>query len=588
MSRVKLLVLLALLIGLSLAPAVEAGEEGSPGFDGAPLAIALEQALNSMYASDYQSTIKIAGQAINASVPSDILYIHRKLWSVIRDFSATILSAEENSTVSEGAVYRLYRDEIEMRELLPQYSKALLRYIYDSSLKYKLRTTLEVYTTKLDRVIETKIEEATHLNASSLSINVTLPASAYAGSYVPLTVRLPGNFTLDELRVILMLTTPILDQAYFPAGNKSMVRLFIHIPGAENYTYSYKGNPGKVFVIAIGEYNGSKIELFTSAPINILAMRPRMYFDIPNGVPINHTLEMTVISECDIPLEANVTVTLPGNTTPLLWREETIHPGKTVIQVPTGNLNPGLYTLGIHILPKGKYVEAVYRKAILVEEPEIKASAPPIIIGPPFTAIVRLELGDFNSSGTLIVKGAHTGDNGTRVDPGAKVVELSLGWTTLASSRNVTFILLGSDGRSRAWKTVQITSINILSVVALTTIFSVLSSISARGLRVRLEGLSRAIGRAARIASSRAGETASAIYKAFLSTIARYGIPGESETLREFLNRVASRIRGTSGERGVSALRAFILAYERYLYSKRKPGVNYLRRLLRELVRKLR
>jgi|GEM_PF-6234498 len=587
MINVRIIVFAALIVGLSIAPAVNAGE-GSYSFDGAPLAIALAEALNSLYIADYQSAASIAGQAMNASVPSNMIYVHRKTWTLIHELSTLILQVRENNTVDEATVYRLYRDEIELRELLPEYRSALLNYIYDSSLKYKISRTLEVYTEKLGRVLEARIAEAAHTPMSPLSINVTVPLNVYAGSTMPVTVNLPRGFMASRIRVILLLTTPILDQSFQPRTNSSVIRVEVHVPGAENYTYSYKGNPGKVFVIARGEYNGSTLELFTSTPVNIQAERPRMYFDIPNGVPVNHTLEMTVISECAIPLRANISIVKPGEETPLVWEENTISPGRTRLTLPTENLNPGLYTLRIHVLPKGMYVEAVYSKAILIEEPEIKAAAPTVVIGPPFTAIVRLELGDFNSSGVIIVKGAYSASNGSRVNPGATYVEVNLGWTSLASTRNVTFEFIGINGGARAWRTVRVTSINILSVVVLTTIFSVLSSISARGLRVRLERLSRAIGRAARIAGGKAGETAVAIYRAFLSRIGEYGLPAESETLREYLNRLTKRLRGTMGEGTVSALRAFILAYEKYLYSKRKPGIAYLRRLYRELVRRLR
>lgn len=587
MIRGKIVVFVALLVCLSLIPAVT-GSESSYDFDGAPLSIALAQALNSLISSDYQSAIMIASQAVNASVPSGMAYTHKKTWMLILDFSTLMLQAKKNSTIGDAMIYKLYRDVIELKEILPQYRNDLLIHIYDSSLKYQISKMLEIYTEKLTRAAEVRISEVAQITMNSLSINVTVPQNVYAGSIMPVTVSLPEGFTVSKIRVIILLTIPILDQLFYINTSRTTVHIDVRVPGAESYAYNYKRNPGKVFVIASGVYNGSTLELFTSKPVNIQAERPRMYFDIPNSVPVNHTLELTVISESSIPLIANISIVKPGNTTPIVWERNSIYPGRTHLILHTENLDPGLYTLRIHILPKEMYVEALYSKAILIEEPEIKTAAPTIIIGPPFVAIVRLELGDFNSSGIILVKGAYSASNGSEVDPGHTYVEVSLGWTTLASSKNVTFEFIGGNGKLRASRTVRMTSINIISVVALTTIFSVLSSISARGLRIRLERLSLAISRAAKMAGGKTGGTAAAIYKSFLSKIRDYGLPGESETLREYLNRLTVRLHGTRDEGAISYLRAFILAYEKYLYSKHKPGIAFLRRLYKELVRRLR
>lgn len=587
MNRVRLIVLLALLLGMSFSPYISAGEVAD-NFDGAPLAIALAQALNSLYTTDYESAARIASQALNASVPDSLVYLHKKTWTLIQELSNHMLQAEKKSSVDQARVYKLYRYEIELRKILPQYKNVLLNYIYDSSLKFKINKMLEVYIKKLDNVMEARIAEISHSTVGTLPLKVIAPQNVYAGSTMQIIVKLPPGFSVSKIRVILLLTTPILDQSFYPDTNRSVVSVEINIPGAENYTYSYKGNPGKVFVVATGKYNGSTLELFSSSPVNIRAERPRMYFDIPNGVRVNQTLEMTVFSECSKPLIANISIVKPsGEDVPLVWKEVTIAPGRNHFILHTENLNPGLYTLRIHILPRGMYVEALYSKAILIEEPEIKAAVPTVIIGPPFTAVVRLELGDFNSSGVIIVKGAYSANNGSKVDPGAKYLEVNLGWTTLASSKNLTFEFIGIDGRERAQKTARITSINIFSVIALTTFFSMLSSISARGLKVRLERLSRIIGRAARIAGGKASETAVVIYRSLLSKLAEYGLPGESETLREYLHRLTIKLKGTRKEGVLSALKAFIFAYEKYLYSKRKPGTLYLKKLYKELVRKL-
>ncbi len=588
MNALKITLLVILLV-ITLVPTSTVGDENTRDFDAAPFAAALTDALGSLFSSDYQTVASIADQMLNASVPSSLEYIHVKTWRLLREFSLQLRYAEGNTSVKEDTIYRLYREKIEVEEVLPQYIEMLVSHIHDSSLKYKAGKTFELYLNRFDRVADEKIIGVTRLSRTGfLRVNITAQKNVYAGSDLPVTVYLPHGLRPLKVRVIVMTSTPLVDIVVHPETVGRPISFDVKIPGAENYTYSYKGNPGRIFVIVSGLYNGSMVELFSSTPLNIMADRPKMYFQIPSTVMVNHTLSMIVNSIADTALNANISIFKPGNSTPILRYEEAILPGRSLLTVPTQNLEPGFYTLKIHILPKGRYVERTYYKGILVEQPEIRVSAPSILIGPPFSALVKLDIRDVNTTGVIIVKGASTPSNTSAVEPGYTIIHVNLGWTALASTRTVLVEFHSQEGGVRAWRSVRITSINMLSVIAIAVAFSSISSISAQGLRVHLERLSRAIGRMAKMAGEKAHETAVEIYREFLSKISKYGAPGEAETLREFLGRIREKLRGTRAERALSALQVFILAYEQYLYSRRKPGLRYLKHLYRELARRLR
>jgi len=585
--RTKYLLAIMLVPIIMSLPAAASVDNQTYHYDGAPMTILLVNALNALYSRDFNSVIEYSDYALSTNTPQELTYLHEKSWRLLKEFSNLSIEIIESNSTSERDIYEIYRLKIEISETIPQYARKILGYVNDPPTNYKLSRILGLYLSKLDPTMDSIIESLikkgvkTHVHAYLLS-----PNQVYAGSNMSIKVLIEPTINVSKIRVIILTTLPIYNKTYTIYKPVNEYNITCNIPGTQYRSYSGEETLAKLFAVINGEYQNTPINLIVSKQLTITTVRPKLYFQMPHIIMPGHNLTMTIISKNDELLTLNVTIKPARNNTILFYKTLEIPPGESIFTFRTGKLEPGFYTLFIKVLPKGKYQPAQYSKAIAIQEPQLKAYAPKIILGPPFTALIKLEVNHKLEDGLIIVKqGEHVYYNQSIANIHANMIQLRLGWTLIASTKHVIVKYVSPNSKTYAYAELNIMAVNFISIVVLVIIFTSISAVSARGLAVNIDRVTRIITRASKVSKGSITTTFTAIYRKFIGLLASKALPPPkpSETLREFYDRIYHSLKNQGDNRSMQLIWSFIVLYEKYLYSLRKPRLSDFKKLFNEI-----
>ena len=559
------------------------------GFDGGPLAVMLRDALEYFYSGDYQAVIELSSQALRAQVPQEIEYYHEHSWSMLRELAEYGLGIiNGNNSIGREDLYRLYRLRLEATSILREYSDNLIHHIPNPPTRLLIKRTLYDYLDRLGEKIDELIrvyEERSELVA--LRLQVETPREALAGRSIELKLLLSEPVRVKEARIVL--STPrasFAETIEINSGEKPVTEytLSFLVPGTETGAYNDYTTQCRLIVAVTGTTEENKTAYgATSRSLVVKAVRPRILFQIPARVGPGEVL--VVRAQAQILRTLNVTLRLVNKTGGIVAEKNTtIQPGANVIELPVGNTSRGVYTLTINVWPQGEYLEAYYSKAVLIAGKPLKAtiSAPQILIGPPFTATIRVNVSsNIAEKGYWVyissLDGMLLGLRGVRGEAQA-ALEIPLSWSLLFDSRElIVRVRPQSLDYDEALFRVRIYMFNYVTFLVVVAIALTVSSATAEGLTLLARPVNAKVVR-----RKKTSDPVVRLYYRLIEVLAiRYRPPKPSETLREYYYALTTVI----GKGRTFWLKVFLALYEKYLYSSRKPFLRELRRAYREAIR---
>ncbi len=596
------LALMALVITepiLAITP--HAQEEGNSDyiFDAGPIALMLVNTLNQLRLGDYQAVIVYSKTALESqSIPTNLQYLHEKTWKTILKFAQLVQSSQNKSEINKSVILELYRRKIELEEVLPKYTSKLIPQIRDPTTRYQVSKALKQMLPSLDQELNDIIMRiASGLEYKGIKLRVIVPESVYAGGTLPVEIEFNQTIYVTYIYIVFKLQSGITLNAtkipvYMELSNYSLT---YKIPGTETGYYSSEHTSAQILITVEGFQNETRVLSSGLASIIVNAVKPELYFKIPAIVAPGENLTFTIFSKASEDIIMELSITNESSRAPLMNLTLTIPPGTSRHLVNTSWLAPGIYTLHMKTIPHGKYLPRTYSKGIIISGEAIATvSGPTLVIGPPFGALINIYIKK-PINGTVIIKDGdkivyETVLNGTKR---SLAVQLPLRMVWLASDiKYKVEIVEENSGRAVPVRySLVIPAVNILSIIIITIIAFTFISLSAQGYAVLLNSLSPII-----IALQRGRRKTPLgymdLFRKLIALLSRYTQPPEpSETLREYYARVTSSLSSiTSSGKSMlfRVLWRFILLYEQLLYAQRKPVVDELRRLYREITRMLR
>ena len=615
-----LAVLSLLLSGLPAAAGPQAG-----GFDGAVMAELFGRIVDLYVSGRYGEAYRMALNLSGAELPADLGYRHRQVYSILAEIFT--LTGEAESLVGEasrvspeasGEVSRilaglrslglkLYGDKLRLEERLEDYVSALKRYVPEEGRQYYypyLDLKVEVLEEHIDRVLAGVREAVAMLEERATPLGKCVEVLSYdetvdAGSRLGVRVRLgpiPGvGRCRIGLRVWLGPFFTVERLAEVPALPNATYRVYVDLPDAGSIQlraplkYDEELGLYKVEYMGVVFCMDGEGRLLGEEYINgtVLLYRPELEFRLRTAVRYGENVSVEIVSR--IPGPVNVTVRLDGEALDNL----TLHSGVQTYTVGSARLSKGYHRLSFEVHPASRYVGYTFTFTLAV-------------YGVPLRGVVAYDRLTLYPLAPLVVRGVVGGADSLRlvvVVDGETVYNASVQPSFEASVRLPPPLLLGSSRvvvmvvpANRLYDPLvveaRVLRLNVATVLAFSLLALLLGLRGEAGLGPLLR-LQRAeppvrVGRRVleyvsprRIAASMAARIYWALVASFPQVFPR---PLDSETLREYLARASARLRG-----GVARVfEELTMRVELDLYSRRKPGLGEVRRLVEEVRRLIR
>ncbi len=617
--------LLLIVAGLAL-PALAAGQRGGE-LDGGVMAELFGRVVDLYVSGRYGEAYRYAVNLSAAELPADLGYRHRQVYRLLAEIFTLTGEVEglveEASRISpnasdgyvssllaelKGLGLRLYGDKLRLEERLDDYVSALKRYVPEEQRSYYypyLDYKVEVLMEHVDRVLASVRDAVSVLEERVAPLGRGLEVLGYdesvdAGSQLGVRVRLlpvPGvERCLLGVRLWLGPFFKVETVTRVPALPNATYRLRVAVPDAGTiqgrapvkydeekglYVVEYMG------VVYCADEDGRVLgEEYING--TILLYRPEITFRADTSVRYGKNVSVEILSEMPVPV--NVTVRLDGE----VLENITVYPGAQNYTIGSANLSKGYHTLSFEVSPVSKYVGYTFSTTIAVYGVPLRGVVAYDMLAPyplaPLLVRGYVE-GGVEDLRLVVVVDGETVYNGT-VPPSFEArVELPPP-LLLRSSRVVVMVVPGDRLYDPLVTEARVFRLNVATVLA--------ASLLALLLGLRGEagpGLFSRLSRAAplRGPGRRAGEYVSLrglavsrvarLYWALVSGFPHvFPRPLDSETLREYMARASARLR--EGVRRPFA--ELTMRVELDLYSRRKPGLREVRRLVEEVRRLLR
>ncbi|AFL66809.1 DUF4129 domain-containing protein [Desulfurococcus amylolyticus] len=539
--------------------------------DPGPLVVMLIDAINALNKGDCSSVISIADTALSVNTTSGLSYLHTRSWSTLREICIVLRNTSLNPSSNE-TIYTLYRLKIEAEDVIPGYADSLVNMIANPSTRYRLQRTLYEYLSSLSEILDNLVEGFIKNNVN-LEFSLIAPDQVEAGDRLTLTLVFPREVYLEKLGISVKIDGFTNTSLIYIGLNTSMYMLEVDIPDTSTGIYGSISTEGYIVVTAYG-FSDNPFVSIQGKRLEVLTEEPPLYFTVPSIIRIHENLTVDVESKAHIPLILNVSMVDDRDETVLLNSSFIVKPGRNEFTINTETLMQGLYTIVFKVSPVGKYLPAQYSKSLLITGIlyGMQVDAPRIVIGPPFTVLISIN--PPSNAGTLIISIKE--DDATRLmvnnsANGVLVYQLPIRTALLMEPRYISIKVETIDGEYVSYQ-FRIYVLNFLSLILTVTALLVLSSISLKEPVLSFANLVEALSR------KQGSLSPVTLYRKLVLLLSTYvKPPSSSETLREYYKRASTRI-----ETIAVYLWRFIELYERYLYSRRKPLIEELRRAYEE------
>jgi len=555
-------------------------------FDPAPLAAMLLDAVTSMRMGDCRSVTTLVEAALQTDVPQSISYLHSKAWRALGELCSIIQRAVEAGNTSREDVYRYFRLLLEAQEVVARYADSIVGGIRDPAARLRYRKRFDNALPKLFERLDELGGLLSKGIQTGVKFEVLMPDYVEAGSVVEVILIFEGSPYVENISIILTSGGCVFSESFEVRRAVDNYTAELSIPGTESGCFSDLENQANLYVALQAVIDGRPAYGALSRSIKVQAFRPPISLNIPTRISPGENLKLVAESNADTPLRASVTVVNAASGEAYINETIVVEPGVNEYILNTSRLPVGTYRTILAVEPEGKYLPVTYSYGLVVlaKSVEFSCSAPVAVLAPPFSVRLSIELPGGAEGYIVEVLSSDErilfrGDMG----PGVHVVEVPLSFILLGTDERLTVRVIPiGGGLAEGSAEVSVIVLNQASIAVVAVLALIASSVSAEGAVISLRRLSLMLEKS----TSRIGiakPSPQTLYRRLIRALSIYVDPPKpSETLREYCSRV-TKVLGRLSE----ALPKFIHAYERYLYSKRKPSTEELVKAFRGVEREL-
>jgi len=589
----------------------------TPTLDPAPLLKLLQDVLSMIIENHYDSALSLCTKSLNISLPSDISYLHTRLYvrllkltKLLRSADSLVKEASAGSPKVREVVYELCSIKTELNDVINEYMGRLSKYFKDPATRYVMmeygKELVNELIVKLDTIINQLVRVYLQGNLSTtkrlLHIEISVPKKILGDSNfsVVLTVKSLINVRKANVSLVAVFANTIVKDLTFTLPVNETAEVTMKAPPAEVLVGSgVKLNeelPVKIAVVAKAVMDNETIIDYVSETLILTYSKPPCTFIIPNIVYPNQSINVSVISRANVTL--NLTIYMDKLEDEYILLKSVVKPGENTFTIEPKNLTVGLHKLIFVIEPKGPYQGFTYSAVFALVKLPLTAvvNIQKVLLAPPFSSPLYVYI-DTPVPYKLVV---YVGDakvlERTYINKSRIVLNLPIPFTLLMWRYNVKVEVQALDpmyGVIIRSLTIYVVNLPLLIAASIVLGFAMISPVSSRYITFSLKSLILSLRRSLISSEVRAivkTVESSAVmfrrpkllklYRKFLRIISRYvGLPSKSETLREFYRRLSLRV----GMKLRQLVSKFLSMYEVDLYSKHEVDVDKAEEVIRRL-----
>ena len=586
--------------------------------DGAILSEAFMDVINSIKAGDLEEARYQINIISNASLPSELSYIHLKTYNrlvkvidIVSGLDEIFSTAMSNPSIDLISVLRskaleLYTIRIDIEDDLRSYASLLLKYVPRGESTFyhrRLNSVIDSFLNYLDTLVYRagelikELERVYGVRYAELKIKY-IPNIVPAGSNltIPLSIRWLDK-PLENNTVVIGLTIGLVyyREYRFKLGSVSSFKLNITLPDSSELSrYNVISPEGvKVYgVIYLTSYLNNTVVIAGRSTFNFVIMfyRPSIKFVVPSISYYGEDIRVRAFSHLEHPINVSIYIDK------IPYGDVTLYPGENTILIPYVNISKGYHRIEFSINPYGKYISLAYSASLAVTGKPIKAllTYSGSCIEPLTKLKVYGSLREYPNE-TIYLR-VYSGDKLIFMEPIKELftVDIPVPYTLFADIQHLKISIGPLDPYYDPYVievdilTVNLVGVLILSFIGLAGVYIGLSfereiivRVLTGGLRELYRGLKRVREHGFREVLIEIKESIAA--KLYWSLVNRFPSifpkPIPSETLREYYSRASDKLAG-----GVKNEFKSLTEYvEKDLYSRYKVAKSIIEDLVRRV-----
>lgn len=576
--------------------------------DPAPLLRLFQDVVSLIVSKKYDSALSLCNYALSISLPSNINFIHERLYHKLVDIINELRTADRilnltliNHTEIYHLIHNLYIDKLEVSDYSVNYVRTLTSYFFDSHLKSLMTKDTEDYMNLLRSLLETELSRLMQvyigvMQGFGIDLYLRVPDQVIGGEDYSVNISTMTNLPVDRLNVTLIFVYEETKMQFFEfyVQPNAQFNFTLKAPRAEELqNLGVKPSTNvktKIIALARANLENGTINGYAITDISFVYLLPQIEIFVESDVYTGQNLIIDIVPKLKEPL--SLLIYLDKVTKDNLVSNLTIHKVRVQLELNTSGLSLGPHKLIFLTEPAGKYLShhSIHSFNILLKETKFIFNLEPIALFPFIKPTVNIDVTlpiDYNIhlylDRKIIINYVCTHEESK------KIFEIETPLVLFSKRYLLEIEIVPKDPTfAPAYVKGHIYVINLPTVFfSLLTICVVLTNFSKehsstlllkhlifntykniqRVFKTRLGDFSESrenevIHRKARLVN---------LYKKIIDILSRWiDPPRSSETLREFVGRVKATIGGATSE----FTERFMKIYEEDLYSNHETNVQ--------------
>jgi len=602
------------------------GQSWSSSIDAAPLLKLLQDTLMAVISGEYDTALTMCKFALNISLPSEVSYIHTKLYFKLNDTINLLIRTENllsNETINAGAygdyilhtIYDLYLTKIDLTEIMNNYVNELARFIPDQGTRYYMASSFEEYVINLQIRFDYFLSKLTQLYLGNMyggeiHIHLSHPETISGGENYQINVTTTSSTSLKyvNLTLIIIYSDVIIDRFSINGSLNKTITVNTRAPSAEKIASIINLglnpsliNSAKIIAVAGSNVGNTTLTGYALSNMTLIYVTPTVNFTAPDHIYPSQSIDIKIKASLDYPLNIKLYLDKVSNSNMLL--NTSIRSGENVFSLKPLNLSQGLHKIILVTEPKGKYLPLTYTHIIELKLREIYVAA-----GVEALALVPLRKPSVNlyvDSNTSYDVNIYVENSKTNTYRGLTskfeyTLPIDIPFTLLMWRYRVVVEVKPHDPNYVTRRVESYISVINIPILAVLTCFLVIAFTTPTKTRYVIHSLVSIVNTVKyRLVRARGRKNKSELlakpakyyfrtprsihlYRRLIAVISKYiNPPGKSETLREFYRRVDRTIN----ESMKKLVKGFLDIYEKDLYSNHDVNTSEAEKYLDELMK---
>jgi len=363
--------------------------------DGAILSEAFIDVIESIRAGDLEEARYQINIISNASLPSELSYIHLKTYDRLIEVLDVVSSLDEVFSTAmpkpsidlisilRSKALELYTIRIDIEDDLRNYASSLLKYVPRSESTFyskRLDSVIDLFLNYLDNMVYRagelikELERVYGFRYAELKVEY-IPDIIPAGSNltIPLSIRWLDK-PLENNTVVIGLTIGLIyyREYRFKLGDVNRFKLNITLPDSSELSrYNLISPEGvRVYgVIYLTSYLNNTEVIAGRSTFNFIVTfyRPSIRFMVPSISYYGEIIRVRAFSSLEHPVNVSIYIDK------IPYGSVTLYPGENTILIPSVNVSKGYHRIEFNVNPYGKYISLTYSASLAVTGRPVKA-----------------------------------------------------------------------------------------------------------------------------------------------------------------------------------------------------------------------